>query len=63
MLALVDRYEDPRRLSEARLQALGLRGETKQGDAECIHCGRAFDSWTGHVSAEASLCDFCLHRD
>ena len=47
----------------ARLRALGLRGEPEQPDAECMHCGRPFNSWTGHVSEVASLCDLCLHDD
>jgi hypothetical protein len=28
-----------------------------------MHCGGPFNSWSGHVSAEASLWDFCLHGD
>jgi len=57
----MERDRDPRREMDARLRALGLRGETDQRDAECMQCGQPFNSWTGHVSEEASLCDLCLH--
>jgi formylmethanofuran dehydrogenase subunit E len=54
---------DQRREMDARLRALGLRGEQATFNAECMHCGQPFNSWTGHVSDEASLCDLCLGDD
>jgi hypothetical protein len=59
----MERDFDPRREMDARLRALGLRGEQSQFDAECMHCGQPFKSWTGHVSEDASLCGLCLHDD
>lgn len=31
--------------------------------AKCMHCGRGFNRTEGHVSEEASLCDYCLYKD
>jgi hypothetical protein len=59
----MQRDRDQRREMDARLRALGLRGEPTKFDAECVHCGRPFKSWTGHVSEQVSLCDLCLGDD
>ena len=58
-----ERRDDHKDEKNRRLDALGLRGPPEDRDAECMHCGRRFYSWSGQVSEEASLCDYCLDRD
>lgn len=59
--------EQDRAAEAARRKAADLAKDAKPAayvgpTSECVHCGRDFPIYEGHVG-EVSLCDYCLHKD